>query len=790
VSSKVGQQLSTGNYTVLNRTARELVEALHADAVIIGRLDGSRMRSLSLLIDGEVTDSIEYDIEGTPCGTAIAAKSCSYSNGVQELFPQDVVLKEMGIEAYVGSSLFDSSNVSLGVIAALFRHPIEDAQAKGAVLEVFAARAAAEIERSETEARLLESEHRFRALFYSTADAILLLKDGVFIEGNRSAAEIYGCSLHELIGRSPVDFSPPLQPDGKSSEEKARLFVESALAGEPQRFEWSHNRLDGAEIDTEVSLNSLTYRGEQLVLAIVRDITARKETEKELRLTRQCVDTSAAPLYWIEEDGRFSYVNDAVCRETGYSREELLTLGVDELSERIVARDWSELWERIKSEGSVSFESVHRRKDGTTYPVFVTASHHDHEGHELVYALAMDISWQKNAEDALRESDVKYRQMFDQLLDACVVCKVVENDEGHPVDFRYLGVNRAFENMVSLEASEIIGRNLTESFPETKAMWFEVGTQVSTTGRPSRFSMYSDSLDRYFEAVAFRPMEGRFAVVLKDITERRREEQTRRAVERELAEQRVVQINTDRLRSLGEMATGIAHELNQPLVGVRGLAEHVLIGMERGWEMDEQKLREKLEGIVEQADRMTHIIEHVRLFAREAGKPESQLVSVNEIVASAVSLMGTQLRSRGIEVEVQLAEKLPKVLTNPYSIEEVVLNILVNARDAVEDRLVAEVKLPPPHISVKTFLDPEVDPIAVVISVSDRGIGLDPALSTQVFEPFFTTKEAERGTGLGLSISKSIIDRFGGSMEIGPNSDEGVSVRVALPVLTEPKAGN
>jgi histidine kinase len=344
--------------------------------------------------------------------------------------------------------------------------------------------------------------------------------------------------------------------------------------------------------------------------------------------------------------------------------------------------------------------------------------------------------------------------------------------------------------MVSLEASEIIGRNLTESFPETKAMWFEVGTQVSTTGRPSRFSMYSDSLDRYFEAVAFRPMEGRFAVVLKDITERRREEQTRRAVERELAEQRVVQINTDRLRSLGEMATGIAHELNQPLVGVRGLAEHVLIGMERGWEMDEQKLREKLEGIVEQADRMTHIIEHVRLFAREAGKPESQLVSVNEIVASAVSLMGTQLRSRGIEVEVQLAEKLPKVLTNPYSIEEVVLNILVNARDAVEDRLVAEVKLPPPHISVKTFLDPEVDPIAVVISVSDRGIGLDPALSTQVFEPFFTTKEAERGTGLGLSISKSIIDRFGGSMEIGPNSDEGVSVRVALPVLTEPKAGN
>ncbi len=131
---------------------------------------------------------------------------------------------------------------------------------------------------------------------------------------------------------------------------------------------------------------------------------------------------------------------------------------------------------------------------------------------------------------------------------------------------------------------------------------------------------------------------------------------------KELEQQRAVAMRSDRLRSLGEMAAGIAHELNQPLVGVRGLAEHILIAQDRGWNMDARTIREKVATIVEQADRMSHIIEHVRIFAREAGKPELRPVNVNDVIESSTNLLGAQFSSHGLTLEKSLATGLPLFL--------------------------------------------------------------------------------------------------------------------------------
>ena len=131
---------------------------------------------------------------------------------------------------------------------------------------------------------------------------------------------------------------------------------------------------------------------------------------------------------------------------------------------------------------------------------------------------------------------------------------------------------------------------------------------------------------------------------------------------KELEQQRAVAMRSDRLRSLGEMAAGIAHELNQPLVGVRGLAEHILIAQDRGWNMDARTIREKVATIVEQADRMSHIIEHVRIFAREAGKPELRPVNLNDVVESSITLLGAQFSSHGLTIEKSLATDLPLCL--------------------------------------------------------------------------------------------------------------------------------
>ena len=273
----------------------------------------------------------------------------------------------------------------------------------------------------------------------------------------------------------------------------------------------------------------------------------------------------------------------------------------------------------------------------------------------------------------------------------------------------------------------------------------------------------------------------------EEIAERNRAEEARIAAESALEQQRVLSMRTDRLRSLGEMAAGIAHELNQPLVGVRGLAEHLLIGMDRGWELAAEKLRDRLTLIVEQADRMSHIIEHVRMFAREAGKPEMHPVQVNDVVRSAMDMLGAQFRSRGLELECKLTETLPLVSANHFSLEEVIINLVINARDAVEERLKDGDLSSPPRVLLRTLLEPEGTEQHVKIEVIDWGVGIPQDLLAKVFEPFFTTKGPNSGTGLGLSISKSIIEQFSSTIHIQSTLGQGTTVIISLPPEQQPK---
>ena len=263
-----------------------------------------------------------------------------------------------------------------------------------------------------------------------------------------------------------------------------------------------------------------------------------------------------------------------------------------------------------------------------------------------------------------------------------------------------------------------------------------------------------------------------------DITSRKEAEEARRQAVDELEKQQAMAMRSDRLRSLGEMAAGIAHELNQPLAGVRGIAEHILLGLARDWDQPREKMQERAQKIVDQADRMIHIIEHVRIFAREAGRPEVAEVDVNEVAAAAVDMHAVQFRSWGLELELQLQEGLPKVLANAYSLEEVFLNLLSNARDAAQERVHSAAGDGGGRVTLRTELAVTG---SVRVEVADNGTGVDVADLERVFEPFYTTKGPDKGTGLGLSISKSIVEQFGGRMWIESNRAEGTRAVVLLP---------
>ena len=249
----------------------------------------------------------------------------------------------------------------------------------------------------------------------------------------------------------------------------------------------------------------------------------------------------------------------------------------------------------------------------------------------------------------------------------------------------------------------------------------------------------------------------------------------------ELERQRLLTTRTDRLRSLGEMAAGIAHELNQPLGGIRGLAEHLLLGIKRGWGHSEEQTSEKLQRILEQADRMSHVIEHVRIFSRDAGKPETRPIDVNEVVESALELLEVQLRAHVIDVRRELDPVLPPVMANPFSLEEVVLNCLTNARDAIEERREEGIAPDSPQrITLRTRREERDGGEKVVLEVRDTGCGVPVDRRERIFDPFFTTKGPDRGTGLGLSISRSIVEDLGGEIRLRCTDDGETEVTISL----------
>jgi PAS domain S-box-containing protein len=224
---------------------------------------------------------------------------------------------------------------------------------------------------------------------------------------------------------------------------------------------------------------------------------------------------------------------------------------------------------------------------------------------------------------------------------------------------------------------------------------------------------------------------------------------------------------TEKLAAIGELVAGVAHELNNPLTGISTFAQLLLEDKLEGEQLESVSL------IKREADRAIGVIRDLLLFARKTDERDVT-VDVNTIVQHTVRLRALASRSNGIEVHMQLDQSAPKARGDEQKLQQVLLNLLVNAESALRD---AKVR----HLSVITRRKNE----AVVIIVSDTGHGMPPSVSQRVFEPFFTTKPPGEGTGLGLSVSYGIIQAHGGTISVDSTPDVGTTFTISLPLYDE-----
>lgn len=230
-------------------------------------------------------------------------------------------------------------------------------------------------------------------------------------------------------------------------------------------------------------------------------------------------------------------------------------------------------------------------------------------------------------------------------------------------------------------------------------------------------------------------------------------------------------IQASKMAAMGQFGAGVAHELNQPLAGISGYTDLLLLKLEK--ETPEWRYAKKIE---DQCVRMTKIVNNLRTFARQS-KFEYAQTDINQPIDDALMLLGEQLRSHNIKVRRDLTSDLPKVLADANQLEQVFLNLITNAKDAIEPKGSG-------MVSVISLLGEKTDFVHVL--VADTGIGMDSGTVNDIFNPFFTTKDVGKGTGLGLSISLGIIEDHGGKIEVYSLKGEGTAFRISLPVINAP----
>ncbi len=392
------------------------------------------------------------------------------------------------------------------------------------------------LERKSSMESLKESEGRYRTLFENANDAIFLMKEDTFIDCNSETLRMFACAKDEIVGQPPYIFSPPTQPDGRNSKEKALEKIYAALFGYPQRFEWQHCCLDGTPLDTEVSLNRVELGGKTFVQAIVRDVSRRKLAEAALRRSeekyRSIFENAIEGIFQSTPDGRYLSANPSLAKMYGYESAEAMIADTSDLKEQYVnPEDRDKLKAIIEENGyAEGFEVQMIRKDGSKIWVSMTArAVRDESGKIVCYeGTSEDITTRKEMGQLLKNE----RETFYGILQKAPYGAALIDRDG-----RYLFINPEFTSITGYELEDIpTGKEwYAKAFPDERdrshaiETWKKDRKDINARGLNKTFNVVCKN--KSTKEIEFRPAildDGRLITMLVDITDRKRTEEALR----------------------------------------------------------------------------------------------------------------------------------------------------------------------------------------------------------------------------------------------------------------------
>ena len=614
-----------------------------------------------------------------------------------------------------------------------------------------------ELKRSEMALR--ESEKRFSTVFNASSIGIIIsrLDDGQIMDVNPAFANIHGYSREEMIGRTGLELKLWANPDERE-EMLHRLHRDGRCSNLNVKFQ----RKEGQIGDLLVSVETIILNGVPCILALAREITTLKKAEEALRESEQRFRTLSAASFeglCISENDRILDVNDQFTAIFGYDRSELI--GREIIS--LLAPEWRQaVAERIGNGVEGSFEHEGLRKDGRIISLEAQSKTIFMGARKVRMTALRDISERKRKDEQIRQ--------LSRAVEQSPVSVIITDRRG---DIQY--VNPRFSEATGYTADEVLGKNPRvlksgELSPETyEQLW-----KCITSGGTWAGELHNRKKDGqlFWEQASISPIfdaAGKithFLAIKEDITSRKQlEEQFRQS---------------QKMEAFGQLAGGVAHDFNNLLTVIQGN-----ITLLQQFDAAPSERAEYLLEISRAAERAANLTRQLLMFSRRQ-LIQPRPADLNEVVANTTKML-QRLIGEHIELATQFAPGGAPVTADRNMMEQILVNLAVNARDAMPKggRLTirtGNVTVNPNNLPADSKARPGE---FVCLSIADTGCGIAPGQMEHIFEPFFTTKEVGKGTGLGLATVFGIVEQHHGWIEVQSQPNAGTCFQIYLPRLEQ-----
>ncbi len=602
----------------------------------------------------------------------------------------------------------------------------------------------------------------YRRVFENSPEALVVVDHaGAIARINKAYEELLGFSKSALMSTSPEIY---LHDETMATVRKSLAETDFAQG------EATVRNNSGKEIPVWYTIFPVKngYNEKITQAWVLQNISQRIKAEKQQRLFRTLVDSSNDAIFAVNpESARFEDANERACNRLGYSMEQLLGKTVMDLDVRITTKkQWQKHVIELKKDGTLTFESAHRRSDGSEFPVEISATYIETGDGAYILGVARDISERKRVEAQLDQARREWDRTFDAITDVVTV---------QDLDMRIIRANKAASDFFQMPIGQIIGKHCHELFnssgdgicqtcpiPHAPELFLPQMREIEHTRLHKTFQV---------TVVPIPDDQGNIKNIVhfaKDVTE-----------QKNLAAQL---LQSQKIESVGKLAGGVAHDFNNLLHVMSGYLDLVLQRVPA-----DDPITDDLRQVHDAAAKAANLVRQLLLFSRKQPM-EFKEIDLNSAINDLIKML-QRIIGENIHLRVELEPVDYKIMGDAANIDQVIMNLVVNGRDAMPQGGTLTIKTD--HV----FLDDnycrqnlEARPGSFVrLSISDTGTGMSAEVREHIFEPFFSTKEVGKGTGLGLAVVYGIVKSHQGWITVYSEIGQGSCFRVYLPALSSKK---